>query len=158
MMFVVHVIYMIYTVIYPYLFLKSRTLDFIYLFVEYLTYLSWTFYSGECIIHVILKRAKNPNYVPGSKKEEDNDVTKILGTGLWSKAMRRVILPVLRDVGLFIIMSRWKFPLLLQLFFILARESYIFIFCDSTNQIFHLTYGVIFSIILVYMMYRFVYK
>jgi hypothetical protein len=158
MMFFAHTIYMVYTIIYPYLFLKSRFLDFIYLFEEYLTYLSWTFYSGECLVHVMTKRKKDPTYVSGSNKDEENDVIKILGTGTWSNAIRRVILPVLRDVGLFIIMSRWKFPLLLQMSFILARESYIFIFCDSTDQMVHSTYTAIFSFILMYMVYRFVYK
>jgi len=153
----VHVVYMIYTVIYPYLFIKSRALDFIYLFEEFLTYMTWTFYSGECMVHVQNKRKKDPMYVPGSN-DDDNDITKLIGTSKASTILRNYVFPVVRDVGLAIIMLRWKFPLVAIVALIATRETYCNLFTKSKNPSVHAVYTALFSAILLYLTYRCVYK
>jgi hypothetical protein len=122
-MFIIHIIGGVYSLFYPYFqyifAFKSRFFDFLYLFVEFGTQFSWTLFKGECIANVLQKRALNPNYKIGSDIYS-GDVKDFVPSSL----LRNYVMPVIKMIGISLLMTRRQFHWISQLFVIGTFLSY----------------------------------
>lgn len=50
-----HVFFYVVQLLYPYI-ISNPTIDYIYLFVELVVYLSWTLFDGQCVVTMIYKK------------------------------------------------------------------------------------------------------
>jgi len=73
----IHFLLFIINSFYAFLFSKNR-FDLYYLLLMFLTGLSWTLCKGECILSVIYKKYKDPNYKIGENRSVD-DLTTLFG-------------------------------------------------------------------------------
>jgi hypothetical protein len=53
---------------------KKNGFDKFYLIYNYLVFISWTFFDGECYVTYVIKKMEDPNYVAGSESTDLTDM------------------------------------------------------------------------------------
>jgi len=105
---VLHTIYAIFIAFYGILF-KKNWFDFIYIFLNIITLISWTFYNGECVLTYLIKKNKNKNYIAGTESTDLTDMYLLFG----SKEIVYFIVTIslfINALSMYFVLKRNNFP------------------------------------------------
>ena len=78
MIMIAHVCIMLFMATYAFLFKRNR-FDYLFLVVNYLILLHWTFLNGECVVTYVFKKLEDPQYTVGSNLHKDELKTTFKG-------------------------------------------------------------------------------
>jgi hypothetical protein len=68
-----HLIFAILVSMYGFV-IKKNWFDKFYIYYNYLVFISWTLFDGECFVTYVVKKLENPNYVAGSESTDLSDM------------------------------------------------------------------------------------
>lgn len=54
--------------------MNKNWFDKFYIYYNYLVFISWTLFDGECFVTYVIKKLENPNYVAGSDSTDLTDM------------------------------------------------------------------------------------
>lgn len=121
---IIHFITIIFFSGYAFIFKKNK-FDFIYLLVNYLVLLHWTFLNGECIMSYYFKKQKDTNYIAG--KELHNNEFKILfKDNVNIIKLMTIVCNILLVISLFITFMRNNIPSYISITFLFIFEIYFY--------------------------------
>jgi len=134
-----HLIFAILISIYALIF-KKNWWDKIYIIYNYLVFISWTYFNGECYITYVIKKMEDPNYVAGT---ESTDLTD-MNSQFDKKSFRTFldIFVVLNIVSIFLVNQRNGYlPLSLNIILVITYFVYAIFLRKFMNKKLYYKYG-----------------